>query len=85
MKFVYTANCKCPAKKAGDPVEVGDIVKGLHNSPPEEQHIVTFFREPSSPASSGKVSIRLAAGDRYEREVYASIIGAEWIDREDRR
>ena len=60
-------------KKTGEPVKVGDPVEvsGVSTT-------VSYFREPHKPASEGKVS--LASGAEY----YVSVIGAEWIDREDR-
>ena len=80
-RLVYTAD-NLAGKPAGTPVAVGDIVKGLHNSPPEEEYEITYFREPHSPASSGKVNIRPIGGS--DREVYVTLIGAEWINRRDR-
>ena len=69
MKLVY---------KSGVEVRVGDIVKV-----DGEESRITFFRPPHSPASSGKVSIE-GIGAGLSGEFYVSIIGAEWIDREDR-
>jgi hypothetical protein len=79
--LVYTAD-NLAGKPAQSEVQVGDIIKGLHNSPPEQEYEVTYFREPHSPASSGKVNIRPLGGS--DREVYVTLIGAEWINRRDR-
>lgn len=81
--LVYTAECKCATKAAGDPVAVGDIVKGLHNDQGHERYVVTFFRYPSSSNSEGKVSLA-TVGAQFNRESYVSIIGAHWINRNDR-
>jgi len=60
-------------KKTGEPVKVGDPVEvgGVASA-------VSYFREPHKPASEGKVSLASGA------ECYVSVIGAEWIEREDR-
>lgn len=71
MKLVYTTN---PQQE----VKVGDRI-----TLDEEQFVITYFRQPSSPASSGKVTIARPDGSG-SREYYVSIIGAEWIEREDR-
>ncbi len=60
-------------------VKVGDEVTTFRG----EKARVTFFRQPASPASSGKISIKMN-GEDYENEYYVSVIGAEWINREDR-
>ena len=54
--------------KVGDEVTLGD----------GETVTVTYFRPPHKPSSSGKVSVD------GNREYYVSVIGAEWIEREDR-
>lgn len=61
-------------KTTGEPVKVGDPVeiKGVGMT------TVEYFREPHKPDSEGRVS--LASGAEY----YVSVIGAEWIEREDR-
>ena len=71
MRLVYSGTEK--------EVKVGDRVKTFRG----EDATVTYFREPSSSASSGKVSVKMD-GDDWEREFYVSVIGAEWIEREDR-
>lgn len=69
MRLVYTKTQK--EVKVGDTVAVsGEAMK------------VTYFRKPTSAASSGKVSVSSIGFP--DREYYVSVIGAEWIDREDR-
>lgn len=71
MRLVY--------KKTQLPMNIGDKVL----LPPfAEQATVTYFREPHKPSSEGKMSVRYGSGG--EREFYVSVIGAEWIEREDR-
>jgi hypothetical protein len=69
MKLVY--------KDSGAVVNVGDVclIDG-------EGYTVVFFREPHKPSSSGKVSV--ADASDFTRELYVSVIGAEWIERDDR-
>lgn len=71
MRLVY--------KETGKEVKVGDKVT-LHDG---VIAVVTYFREPTSPASSGKVNV-LVQGAEYEDEFYVGVIGAKWIEREDR-
>lgn len=70
MKLVF--------KATGKPVALGDAV-----TIDGEAHTVMFFRPPHSPASSGKVVVAPAGNPRAATEYYVSVIGAEWIDRED--
>lgn len=77
MRLVY--------QMTGEEVQVGDKVT-LRDGELVE---VTYFREPHKPSSSGKVSVRqmsdVEPGEYVcDREYYVSIIGAEWIEREDR-
>lgn len=58
------------------PVTVGDFVKIG-----DEYWRVIYFRPPHKPSSEGRVTIE--RGD-IQSEYYVSVIGAEWIDREDR-
>lgn len=60
-------------RNSKQPVKVGDpvVVSGVATT-------VAHFSEPHSPNSEGKVS--LESGGFF----YVSVIGAEWIDREDR-
>lgn len=70
MRLVYEATGK--EVKVGDKATLKD----------GEQVTVTYFVKPHSPASSGKVTVRTEDGGN--REYYVSIIGAKWIEREDR-
>lgn len=69
MRLVYTATQK--------EVKVGDII---HRN--GEKFEVEHFREPHKPASSGHVTVLV--NDSAPREFYVCVIGAEWIEREDR-
>ena len=42
---------------------------------------VHYFREPHKPGSQGKVTVQEGGSTR---EYYVSIIGAVWVEREDR-
>lgn len=69
MKLVYTLS--------GVEVRVGDKIvtsEGIH-------YTVEYFRKPSSPNSSGKITVKDASGQ--SREYYVGVIGAKWIDRDD--
>lgn len=44
--------------------------------------IVTKIEKPHKPASTGRVYVRSPAA-RFSQGYYPSVIGAEWIDRED--
>lgn len=72
MKLVY--------KTTQQLVKVGDTVKlnGEHFS-------VLDFLPPHKPDSEGKVTVRHISSDSATgTSLYVSIIGAEWIEREDR-
>lgn len=71
MKLVYV--------DTGKPVQVGDVVT-LRDG---EKATVSYFREPHKPASEGKVTVSHGEND-MGREFYVSVIGARWIEREDR-
>jgi hypothetical protein len=72
MKLVY--------KATGKPVEIGDRVD-IRNC----TNVVAYFRQPHKPDSEGKVTLRMPGeGEPLGREYYVSVIGAEWIEREDR-
>jgi len=82
MNLIYNSD-EINADRKGTTVKVGDrVVTNLGESVE-----VRFFREPSSPASSGKVSVRYTSeeDEGHEAEYYVSVIGAEWVNREDRR
>lgn len=61
-------------------VRVGDVVT-LRDG---ERVRVTYFRPPHKPASSGKVSVENADAATGSREYFVGVIGATWIEREDR-
>ena len=75
MRLVYESN--------GREVKVGDLVKTFRG----DRVVVTFFREPHKPSSSGKVCVKRAslARQESEREYGVGVIGAKWIDREDQK
>ena len=68
MKLVY--------KGTIDEVQLGDEVT-LSDGTIAKVH---YFRPPHKPSSSGKVTVAL---DGTTQEYYVSVIGAEWIERED--
>ncbi|MDR3502928.1 MAG: hypothetical protein P4L79_10120 [Legionella sp.] len=80
MRLVY--------KDTGVEVKIGDKVKDFRGEP----LIVTGWRKPHKPSSSGFVSVVDADeyvdlkedGRSHGSEFYAGVIGAEWIEREDR-
>lgn len=69
MKLVY--------KKSGVEVAKGDAAQTFRH----ETVIVESWEKPTSPASSGRVHVT-RAGNR--ESLFPSVIGAEWIEREDR-
>jgi len=71
MRLVYEDN--------GKEVEVGDVRETSGGDTVE----VTYFRKPHKPSSSGKISVRHQL-DGWTSEYYVSVIGAEWVEREDR-
>lgn len=72
MKLIYTATKQ--------PVLIGDRV-----SVDGFEFVVTSFERPHKPAASGKVNLRYALSRTTGRTFYVSIIGAQWVDREDHR
>ena len=62
-------------------VEVGDQI--LRDG---ETFTVGYFAPPHKPSSSGKVTVLLhgSYGRGATAEYYVGVIGAEWIEREDR-
>jgi len=74
VKLVY--------EKTNEEVKIGDELRFLRCGD-EIDAKVTYFRKPNSPASSGKVSIEYADGVTVE--FYVGVIGARWIEREDRQ
>lgn len=81
MRLVYETH-KDPTK-VGAEVQVGDQVNLWSQKGPHTGALVRveFFRPPHKPASSGHVTV---AEGKQRSEVYVSIIGAVWIEREDR-
>jgi len=59
-------------------VQVGDEVTDFRG----DKCTVLSFKKPHKAASSGHVELRDDLGQ--EREYYVTVIGAEWIEREDR-
>lgn len=72
MRLVY--------KETGEEVKVGDVVT-LSN---EKKCKVAYFRPPHKTSSSGKVTVQFGEDKFNCMEYYVSVIGAEWIEREDR-
>lgn len=70
MKLIY--------KETGKEVAVGDVVE-LRDG----KWKVTYFREPHKASSSGKVSVQHTENN-WRAEYFVGVIGAEWIEREDR-
>jgi hypothetical protein len=84
MRLVYDAD---PTQE----VEVGDVVYlPLNRDDPSDTRVrrlvVECFRPPHKPSSSGKVTVRetFAGGESVTHEYYVGVIGATWIEREDR-
>lgn len=71
MQLIYT--------KSGTPVYIGDIVKLSRG----EEFEIKALIKPHKPESTGRVSGRMS-GATYDSEYFPNVIGAEWIDREDR-
>jgi len=72
MRLVYEAS--------GKEVQVGDVVHLDSGA-----YTVWHFDKPHKPASSGKVFIRPISNENgFSHEYYVGVIGAVWIEREDR-
>jgi len=74
MRLVYEAS--------GIEVKVGDTVY-LDDEP----YRVEYFAKPHKPSSSGKVSVAVVDNhihNKFSQEYYVGVIGAVWIEREDR-
>lgn len=71
MKLIY--------KKSGKQVQVGDHVETSKGIEVEVLH----FSEPARPNSSGKVRVR-STERGWSQQFFVGVIGAEWIEREDR-
>ena len=72
MRLVY--------KETGKEVKVGDVVETSRG----EKCEVRYFRPPHKPSSEGKVTVQFGEDKFNCMEYYVSVIGAEWIEREDR-
>ena len=72
MRLVY--------KATGKEVKVGDVVETSRG----EQCTVKYFVKPYKPSSEGKVTVQFGEDKFNCMEYYVSVIGAEWIEREDR-
>ena len=66
--------------KTGEEVKIGDICCTCGSSQIVE---VRHFDPPHKPASEGKVTVG-SIGHDNSQEFYVGIIGAAWIEREDR-
>ena len=79
MKLVYN--------EGQSKVEIGDVI-AMTDDDDRIGLRVEYFRPPHKPSSSGKVSVRVLYrnGEESEttREYYVGVIGAVWIEREDR-
>jgi len=72
MKLIYI-----DGPRKGHEVKVGDII---HRN--GEKYEVEHFKKPHKPASSGHIYVNV--NDSAPREFYVSVVGAEWVEREDR-
>lgn len=73
MRLVYTATQK--------PVQIGDTVTLRDN----QRFTVDHFAKPHKPDSEGKVALKPYGWSTSScSEYFVSVIGAEWIEREDR-
>jgi hypothetical protein len=72
MRLIYT--------ETREPVCVGDFVWLSNSKKPAR---VVHFTKPHKPSSSGKVTVKEDDNERTS-EYYVGVIGAEWIEREDR-
>lgn len=76
MRLIYPATNK--EVKIGDEIHLRNDALGLKAR-------VEYFREPHKPASSGKVNVTVRHGDHENTaEYFVGVIGAKWIEREDR-
>lgn len=75
MKLVYDRN--------GVEVQIGDVVT-LRDG---ETVTVTYITKPHKPSSTGRVGVqelRLEGGEDWTMSYFPNVIGATWIEREDR-
>lgn len=71
MRLVY--------ETTGEEVKVGDIVTTFRGKKCE----VKYFAPPHKPSSEGKITVQ-EEGCTFCSEYYVGVIGAKWIEREDR-
>jgi hypothetical protein len=64
----------------GDAVHLGDSVFTFRGEP----CVINHFATPHKSSSEGKISVQVE-GSTHSSEFYVSVIGAQWIDREDRK
>jgi hypothetical protein len=77
-RLIYNSD-ETNANLKGQTVKVGDKVKTSRG----ENVTVEHFTFPHKPSSSGKVTVK-GEFDTHASEFFVSVIGAEWIDRNDR-
>jgi hypothetical protein len=70
MKLIYSDSKE--EVKIGDSISVQGV-----------SFLIDYFAKPHKPSSIGKVTIR-SVQEGCRNEYYVSVIGAEWIEREDR-
>lgn len=70
MRLVY--------KSTGKTVKVGDHIRIRGSA---DECTITYFAPPHKPSSEGKISIDC---EGTIHEYYVSVVGAHWIEREDR-
>lgn len=74
MKLVY--------EESGEEVKIGDVVILGRNG---DNYIVANIEKPRHSGSTGRVYVYLEDGKPTETQgFYPGVIGAEWIEREDR-
>lgn len=78
MKLIYTATNRADFSP-GREVAIGDKVVTFRG----ECATVIAFAKPLHRASTGRVTIG-ASDERWTMDYFPSVIGAEWVEREDR-
>jgi hypothetical protein len=67
--------------ETGNEVKVGDAVTTFR----DEDGTVTDVEEPRKPSSTGRVYVKFTYPNAsLTKEFFPSVIGAEWVEREDR-
>ena len=82
MRLVYSNKAQVIGTKgSGDTVEVGDEALTFRG----ESVTVTGIEEPRNSGSTGRIYVRFDYPNaKLTREFFPGVIGAEWIEREDR-